>query len=406
MRVGNLAYDIQSKTEALPRSSFQRIKDLVQDLFLNGRSTVLYLDGNVGLMPGLSGDQLVDSARARPELDATPIIMLTAKADDELRIRMLRNGVQDYLIKPFSVEELRARVGNLVATKRAKDVLQKELSSQSEDLEQLAQDCALLLRREQDLRHIADEANRLKDEFLATLSHELRTPLTSIVGWSTLLRTTNFDDSTREQALATIERNAKAQTEVIDELLDVSRLITGKLHLDTHPVRLSSVVGAAIDVVRPAVESKAIKLRTDLVAPSDWVIGDSDRLRQIVWNLLSNAVKFTPDCGSMEVKVECDDTQARVVVTDSGRGIDAGFLPHVFERFRQADGSITRSHGGLGLGLSIVRYLVELHGGTVTAESQGAGKGATFTISLPLMTGRIDSEDGDGPTLKAGSFAS
>lgn len=348
------------------------------------------------MMPQLSGDQLVSKLRARPELDAIPIIILTAKADDGLRIKLLSaGGVQDYLIKPFSVQELRARVGNLVAAKRAREVLQKQLSSQSADLEHLAQECATLLRREQELRQTADEANRLKDEFLATLSHELRTPLTSIVGWSSLLRTAKFDRRTRERAVEAIERNAKAQTQIVDELLDISRLVTGKLYLDTQPVKLSSIVGSAIDVICPAIESKAIRLRTDLAARADWVVGDSNRLRQVVWNLLSNAVKFTPEGGVVDVKVVSDEAHVSVAISDSGQGIDADFLPHVFDRFRQADGSPTRLHGGLGLGLSIVRHLVELHGGSVRAESDGVDKGATFTVSLPLVSEQIAADDVD-----------
>jgi signal transduction histidine kinase len=338
------------------------------------------------MMPEMSGDQLVRELRAHSELDAVPIIMLTAKADDELRVRMLREGAQDYLIKPFSVDELRARVGNLVAVKRAREVLQQELSSQSQDLEELAQECASLLKREQETRRAAEEANRLKDEFLATLSHELRTPMTSIIGWSAMLRTANFDETTRAQALATIERNAKAQTQIIDELLDVSRIITGNLYLDTRPVDLASVVGAAVDVMRPAIEAKTIQLRTALDTSVGLVVGDADRLRQVVWNLLSNAVKFTPEGGVVSVRLEHADSYVEIVVSDTGQGISPEFLPHVFDRFRQADSSRTRAHGGLGLGLAIVRHFVELHGGTVRAESLGAGQGATFTISLPLMT--------------------
>jgi CheY-like chemotaxis protein len=204
------------------------------------------------------------------------------------------------------------------------------------------------------------------------------------------LRTANFDQITRAQALATIERNAKAQTQIIDELLDVSRIITGHLHLNTRPVELASVIGAAIDVMRPAIEAKTIRLRTELDPTVGLVLGDPERLRQVVWNLLSNAVKFTPEGGLVEVRLERADSHAKIVVSDTGQGIGREFLPHVFDRFRQADSSRTRNYGGLGLGLAIVRHLVELHGGNVRAESSGAGQGTTLTISLPLMTAPIE----------------
>ena len=340
------------------------------------------------MMPELSGEQLVQELRQNSDLDGTPILILTARADDALRIRMLREGVQDYLIKPFSIEELCARVGNLLAVKRARDVLQHQLSSQNEDLEQLATECAELLDRERLARHAADEASRLKDEFLATLSHELRTPLTSILGWSTILKTRSLKEEERVLALDTIERNAKAQTKIIEELLDVSRIITGKLSLDTMAVELAPVIAHTIDVLRPAIEAKSIRLETALDCFEGVVAGDEDRLRQVVWNLLSNAVKFTGERGTIRVRLECREPQARIIVSDTGQGISPEFLPYVFDRFRQADSSKTRREGGLGLGLAIVRYLVELHGGAVAVESAGPGLGATFTISLPLLTVR------------------
>ena len=201
------------------------------------------------MMPEVSGPELVSRLRATTDLAAVPIIMLTTKADDGLRVRMLREGVAGLPHQAVFSRRVERRVGNLVGLKGARDVLQNELSSQSHDLEHLAQQCAMLLRREQELRKVADEANRLKDEFLATVSHELRTPLTSIVGWSTLLRTTNLDDTMRERALATIERNAKFQTRIVEELLGVSRIVTGKLHLESRPVEVKKIVGAAIDVI-------------------------------------------------------------------------------------------------------------------------------------------------------------
>ena len=242
-----------------------------------------------------------------------------------------------------------------------------------------------LLQREQEARKQAEAANRLKDEFLATVSHELRTPLTSIMGWANLLRTQKFDDATRARALETIERNAKVQTQLIEDLLDVSRIITGQIRLQVHPVELAKVIEAAIEAVRPAAEAKGIRLQRVVDSMAGPVSGDPDRLQQVVWNLLSNAVKFTPKGGRIYIKLERSDSQARITVQDTGQGISPEFLPHVFDRFRQADSSMTRQHGGLGLGLAIVRHLVELHGGTVHATSEGVDRGATFTINLPLM---------------------
>jgi signal transduction histidine kinase/CheY-like chemotaxis protein len=248
-------------------------------------------------------------------------------------------------------------------------------------------DRRLALAREREARKEAEAANRLKDEFLATVSHELRTPLTSILGWARMLSEGGLDAARQAQALETIWRNARAQVQLVDDLLDASRIVTGKLRLEVRPVNLSSVVEAAVDGVRPAADAKRISLRVLLEPRLGPVRGDPGRLQQVVWNLLSNAVKFTPERGRVEVRVERLDAHVAVVVSDSGRGISPEFLPHVFERFRQADPSTTRLYGGLGLGLAIVRHLVEAHGGSVRADSEGEGRGATFTIVLPLSVG-------------------
>ncbi len=226
-------------------------------------------------------------------------------------------------------------------------------------------------------------ANRIKDEFLATLSHELRTPLNAIVGWTRLLRTGRLDEHTGERALETIERNATLQAQLIEDLLDVSRIITGKLRLRIANVDPISVMEAAIDSVRPAAEAKAIRIDADLDSSAGLIAADGDRLQQVMWNLLSNAIKFTPAGGHVRVMLRHGAGGLTVRVEDDGAGIDAAFLPYVFDRFRQADSSTTRNHGGLGLGLAIVRHLVELHGGTVHAESHGEGLGATFALTLP-----------------------
>jgi PAS domain S-box-containing protein len=242
----------------------------------------------------------------------------------------------------------------------------------------------------------AQEANRLKDEFLATLSHELRTPLTAILGWSRLLQMSNFDAAATARALGTIERNAQAQTQLIDDLLDTSRIITGKLRLEMRPVDPASVVAAAVETARPAAEAKDIRLHTFFDNGAGPISGDPDRLQQVVWNLLSNAIKFTPEGGRVEVRLERAGSRVEITVADTGRGIAPEFLPHVFDRFRQADQTTTRTHGGLGLGLAIVRQLVELHGGSVHVESEGEGRGTSFNVSLPLLALRRESPN-DAP---------
>ena len=231
----------------------------------------------------------------------------------------------------------------------------------------------------------AQEANRLKDEFLATVSHELRTPLTAIMGWAYLLRTGQIDDGSATDALETIERNARSQAQIIDDLLDVSRIITGKLRLDVREIDPSSFIESAIEAVRPAAEAKEVRLQKVMDTGVISIAGDPGRLQQVVWNLLSNAIKFTPKGGRVQIRLERVNSHIEIVVTDTGSGIKADFLPHVFERFRQADQATTRQHGGLGLGLAIVRHLIELHGGTVQVESAGEGQGATFRVKLPLV---------------------
>lgn len=249
-----------------------------------------------------------------------------------------------------------------------------------------------LLESEQQARSMAESAreeaqaaNRIKDEFLAVLSHELRSPLNPILGWAKLLKTGNLDAAKTSQALTTIERNAKLQSELIEDLLDISRILQGKLRLNVSPIDLTTTIRGAIETVRLAAEAKSIALEAELDANVGQVAGDSTRLQQVVWNLLSNAVKFTPNGGQVAVRLVQVDNQAQITVTDNGKGIPANFLPYVFDYFRQEDGATTRKFGGLGLGLAIVRHLVELHGGTVQAESGGEGLGATFTVRLPLM---------------------
>jgi PAS domain S-box-containing protein len=241
-----------------------------------------------------------------------------------------------------------------------------------------------LLRREKAAREQAEAANRIKDEFLAVLSHELRSPLNPILGWAKLLQSRTLDEQKTKYALATIERNANLQTQLIGDLLDVSRIQQGKLSLNIAPVDLAATITAAMETVRLAAEAKSIQIETALSTIGK-VAGDSGRLQQIIWNLLSNAVKFTPEGGRVQIRLERIATQAQITVSDTGQGINSDFLPYVFDHFRQADSATTRKFGGLGLGLAIVRHLTELHGGIVTAQSLGKGQGATFTVRLPLI---------------------
>jgi signal transduction histidine kinase len=239
----------------------------------------------------------------------------------------------------------------------------------------------------------AEQASQLKDEFLAALSHELRTPLNAIVGWIDLLRESKLDPERRARGLDVIARNARIQVQLIDELLDVSRIVTGKMRLNVLQMEPIVAIEAAIESIRPALEAKGIRLQTVLDPQAGPIAGDADRLQQIVWNLLSNAMKFTPKGGRIQIVLERVDSSIEITVSDTGKGIDPAFLPYAFERFRQQEASITRTHGGLGLGLSIVKSLAELHGGTVRAHSEGSGKGATFAIRIPRSLIRT----GDAP---------
>ncbi|HEX8096631.1 MAG TPA: ATP-binding protein, partial [Pyrinomonadaceae bacterium] len=247
----------------------------------------------------------------------------------------------------------------------------------------LAVDNARLYRR-------MEEANRAKDEFLATLSHELRTPLTAILGWAMILRSAKPSPEDAAHALEVVERNAKMQKQIIDDLLDVSRIISGNLRLNVTQVELRTVVEAAVDAVSLSAKAKGIRIETEDEGSVGPIMGDADRLQQVVWNLLSNAVKFTPAGGRIQVRLAQDGAHSQIIVSDTGAGISPDFHPFLFDRFRQADSSSTRQHGGLGLGLAIVRHLVELHGGTVSAENRKDGEGAVFTVSIPTRSAGKD----------------
>lgn len=273
------------------------------------------------------------------------------------------------------IRNINSKITHFVAIQR--DVTTRKLMEQERDR---------LLQQEQATRAEAEAANRVKDEFLAMLSHELRTPLTPILGWSKLLQTNKLSEAKLQQALVTIEQHAKRQARLVDDLLDLSRIIRGKLTLNLTAVTLVAPIAAALETVRLAAEAKSIHIKTMLDVTVGQVMGDSGRLQQVFWNLLANAIKFTNDGGNITVELERVDRYVQIVVQDTGQGIQPDFLPYVFDRFRQEDSSITRKFGGLGLGLAISRQIVEAHGGTITAESPGVGKGATFTVRLPLMT--------------------
>jgi PAS domain S-box-containing protein len=303
--------------------------------------------------------------------DEEPRILAQIKRGERVdhyeTVRVRKDG--SFIEVSLTVSPVKDAEGRIIgASKIARDITERKRAAEENER----------LYRE------AQESNRIKDEFLATVSHELRTPLTAILGWAHLLRTGPSGSDDILKACETIERNARAQAQLIDDLLDVSRIITGKLRIDVRPVDPNTFIEAAIESVRPGAEAKGVRLQRIMDTGVVSVAGDPVRLQQVVWNLLANAIKFTPRGGRVQVKLERVNSHVEIIVSDTGAGIAPEFLPHVFDRFRQADQRKTRQHGGLGLGLSIVRHLVELHGGTVRAESPGEGQGSTFTVLLPV----------------------
>ncbi|HEX8652873.1 MAG TPA: response regulator [Pyrinomonadaceae bacterium] len=329
------------------------------------------------------GDGLSVLAEIRRRAPLTISIVLTGFASVESAIAALRQGAYDYLVKPCIIDDLKYTVRRGVEHRRlmlAEREARTELEHLNRDLERRVEERTAELTR---LNQKLAEANRAKDIFLATLSHELRTPLTPVLGWVNLLRTSNMDALMMTQALDAIERNARLQARLIDDLLDISRIVSGKLQLEQEPADLNAVVEAAIETVRSSAAARRITLGFELADEPLIVTGSPVRLQQIVWNLLSNGIKFTEAGGRVHVRVESDSREARVIVEDTGIGIAPEFLPQVFDRFRQADGTTTRQHGGLGLGLAIVDALAKLHRGRVLAESNGIGHGARFTFTMP-----------------------
>jgi signal transduction histidine kinase len=339
-------------------------------------------------LPGMSGIEVCRFLRSRHDESALPILMLTVYGHKSDLVEGLAAGANDYVTKPYDASELVARVSTLARVKLA-HAQAKRLEAQREELllrEQSARlEIATLLTNERAARMDAEAANRAKDGFLAMVSHELRTPLNAILGWTRLLRGGALTPEKSARALETVERNALAQTQLIEDLLDMSRIIGGKLMLQHEAVELANVMQLSLDAVRPAADAKQIKLEVRYDARVARVAGDPVRLQQVVWNLLTNAIKFTPEKGAIELVLAGTQDEAEISVTDSGRGIEPEYVPHVFERFSQGVDSVRRTRSGLGLGLAIVKHIVELHGGAVSAESQGVGHGATFRVRLPRM---------------------
>jgi len=323
---------------------------------------------------------LVEALSQQPAWSDFPLVILTnggagATPTNLGALKLLSEvGNMTLVERPTRVITLVSSIQSALRARRRQYQVREHLKA-----EKRAQEEAEEARRQ------AEAANRAKDVFLATLSHELRTPLTAVLGWARILRTMKIDEEMAHHGLQIIERNAESQNQLIQDLLDVSRIITGKLRLDVRPVELIPIIGAALDSVQQAIDAKTIEVEVEFGTESDVVRGDPDRLQQVVWNLLSNAIKFTSKGGSIGVRLERHGSDVQIKVSDTGQGISPEFLPHVFERFRQEDGSTTRAHGGLGLGLAVVRHLVEQHGGTVSAESAGEEQGSTFTVNLPII---------------------
>jgi signal transduction histidine kinase len=371
---------------------------------LEGEFAVILLDVN---MPGMDGLETAALLRQHRNARHTPIILVTAYADDVQSSRGYELGVVDYMQVPVVSPVMRAKVGVFLdlfltraALARANQDLESRVAERTAELlrsnERLRAEIEERLRAENEreallagervLRGQAEELSSLKDQFLATMSHELRTPLNAIFGWITLLRTRRLDEATQARALETIERNARAQKRLIEDLLDVSRIVTGKIALELGDVVPARVVEGAIATMQPAAQAKNLRIVPVLGEVTGAIRGDAARLQQVICNLLSNAIKFTAPGGRIDVElvVSGDQEHLQISVADTGQGIKPEFLPHVFERFRQEDGSIRRRHGGLGLGLAIVGHLVELHSGTVEAQSDGEGSGSRFIVRLPV----------------------
>jgi signal transduction histidine kinase len=359
---------------------------------LNKDAAVILLDVR---MPDMDGLETATLIRGRERTRDIPIIFLTAY-DSTGRAHITRGyalGAVDYIIKPIDPETLKSKVAVFVELYRKTEQIKQLYSDLWRHATALEQEIAYrkraekeraeMLTRAQAAQAKAEEANRLKDEFLATVSHELRAPLTAMLGWIALSRGKRLDEASKERAMETVERNVRTQKKLVDDLLDLSSIGAGNFTLDLEPTDLFNIISLAVECVRPEAVAKGVRLQKNLDPAAHLFSLDPNRFQQVIWNLAQNAVKFTPAGGVVEVRLSYPNGRAEIEVIDTGIGIAREFLPFVFDRFRQADGSITRKHGGLGLGLAIVRSLVEMHGGVVEAESAGPGQGSTFRITLP-----------------------
>jgi signal transduction histidine kinase len=336
------------------------------------------------MMHGMSGEDLVRQLRSRSELDGVPILVITARTDDELRIRVLESGAQDYLMKPVLAQELKARVANLVMVKRSRDLLQEALASTEGDLARLVEAQVARQHELEQARAAAEAANRSKDEFLGVVSHELRTPLSVIRGWVWHLKREDTPAHIRQRAAEVIERNVALQARLVEDLIDLAGAAAGRLQIRRQATDLARVAEAAVETAQASAAEKEVRLVCRLPQHPVFIFGDSDRLSQVISNLVANALKFTPKGGDVEVSVERIGIRARVQVCDSGIGVPAEFLPKMFDSFSQVDQSTRRRFGGLGLGLAIVKQIVTMHGGSVSASSEGENQGTRILMEFPI----------------------
>jgi len=387
-----------SVTVVRAQSGREAVRALRQDEF-----ALILLDVR---MPDMDGFETAAAIRTNSGTKSVPIIFVTAHGSTQDQLaKAYALGAADFIEKPIDPEALRAKVRVLTDLTRAVEDVRRDAEAkheqhlreerqrwETEALRARVADQERATATEHAARLEAENANRLKDEFLATLSHELRSPLNAIVGWAALIRARGPVEPSFSKGIEAIERNARAQVKLIEDMIDVSRIVAGKLRLETGHADIARVIDRGVETLRPAADRKRLRLTIDVDESLPVIAGDPDRLQQVVANVLSNAVKFTPEDGQISIKASGDQSFVTISVIDSGVGISADFLAHVFDRFRQGEGGSTRKHGGLGIGLSLARHLVELHGGTIEARSDGIGKGATFVIRLPV---RVAAPPGD-----------
>jgi two-component system CheB/CheR fusion protein len=397
---GGLAHQLDTiAMQQVAIDDLQKNQAYLEGIIDTIRESLLILDGDLRVQ--LANRSFYHEFHVLPE--ETENKLLYDLGNGQWNIPQLRTLLEDILplntyFNDFTVEHHFPDIGPKVMLLNARRIRQEDgkvdrILLAIEDITErhrLEREATELLESEQKARAEAEKANRIKDDFLATVSHELRTPLTSILGWTRLMLSGQLDEEAQHRALETIDRNVQSQAQLIEDLLDVSRIISGNLRLDIQSVDLPTVIAKAIEIIRPTAEIKNIRIQIMFDSGDNVIYGDPERMQQILWNLISNAVKFTPKGGRIQVRLEHVNSNIEIVVQDSGQGISADFLPYVFDRFRQSDSSTRRKSGGLGLGLAIVRHLAELHGGSVSVDSEGEGKGSTFTVRLPRRAANVN----------------